>query len=156
MSNIIKLIENNLILLLLVSMLIGFFIEPIISYSLKSFFYAISLGFRSILSFCVPIIVFIIALNSMIGVGKNAILIIFLLIPFLFFVNSLEIFYSLLCSDFLLGNFIDINTTKSTISINNLEPMFVFTWSNPIKTKHSLILAFVIGVFNIIKNVFFY
>ena len=152
MFKLMQAIEEKLVFVLIFFVILGILIEPLLSYSTKSFFYGISLSFRVIMSFSIPIVVFVIVLESIIKSGKDSIFIIFALIIILFIFNLIEVFYALTSVNILL-NFVSFNNDINIINNNfNLEPMFYCSYKSPIKATHSISVAFFIGIFSVVRS----
>lgn len=140
--------------ILIVSIVVLIGLDPFIPLELKKILYGISLSIKSVLVFCLPIIIFALLFKAVIGMQRHATRIIFLILA------------CVCCSNFIstfLSHYVGMGVYKFDLSLvlpetgHDLEPAFKWIIPNIIPNDKAMFLGVGLGLLiSFFKNKIFY
>ncbi|MFQ3307415.1 MAG: Na+/H+-dicarboxylate symporter [Candidatus Midichloriaceae bacterium] len=143
--------KYKLPLVLFLLLLFVYFFGSIISYEVKSFFFATSVTLKKILLFVLPFIIFSFISSSLLRLEGNVIKFVVLLFLCVFISNSIAIYLGYFTGNFFL-DFL-ITDTSSAKHIEALHPMWDLPIPILISNEYALVFGFILGiVFSIKRN----
>lgn len=134
----------RLLFFVVLTVLIPLLLGDVISVSVKSFFYALSLSMKSVLVFVLPFIIFSFVFSCLLNLRQGALTFVILLVGGVFISNFIALNFGYASINLGL-KFIDLTSTPIMVQ-DTLEPMWKLSMPHWISNEPALLLGFILGI----------